>query len=76
MATHQRALLLKLTSERKLSPNIQREISLIIKYSRETQGHEQAEKTATEITQIIEQNSTEEAIIRALNKKYPTRATR
>ena len=66
--THNRVLLLKLTSDRKLSVETQGEIAKIIKMTRETRGHEAAEKKAEELTEIINAHDTEEEILEAIRK--------
>lgn len=66
--THNRVLLLKLTSDRKLSVETQGEIAKIIKKVRETQGHEAAERKAEELTKIINANDTEKEILEVIRK--------
>ena len=68
VSTHKRALLLKTTSEKKLSVNTQQEISEIIKNTRLQLGHEAAEKKAEELTELINNSKTEAEIIKAIAK--------
>ena len=70
METHQRTKLLKLVSEKKLSVSTQIRISRIIKHSRVSQGHEQAERVAKDIREILKATTTEEELLGYL-KKYP-----
>ena len=59
METHQRALLLKATMEKKLSVPTQEKISQVIKNIREKQGHDQAEAKAKEIRLMLESANSE-----------------
>ena len=63
METHQRALLLKCTSEKRLSVPTQQEIALIIQRARIEHGHSEAEKKAKEIRELIESGITEQELM-------------
>ena len=66
VATHKRALLLELTSARKLSISLQEKIARIIGNMREKSGHEAAEAKAEELTELINRCETEEEILEAI----------
>ena len=68
METHQRALLLKACMEQRPSLSTQEKISQVIKNSRETKGHNEAEAKAKEIRLLMETGIRETELLKKLNQ--------